>query len=107
MRNQTVETYTVEICIAGDHADAVRICRQFCMDNGFCVTVTPTTYVYTGGAEGGVIVRCINYPRFPTSPSELFAKSQALAERLRVGLCQHSFLLIAPDKTLWVTEREE
>ena len=107
MRSATSPTYTVEICIAGDHADAVRICRQFCMESGFCVTVTPTIYVYTGGAENGVIVRCVNYPRFPTLPGELFAKAQALAEQLRVGLCQHSFSLIAPDKTLWVTEREE
>lgn len=106
MRNE-LPTYTVEICIAGDHADAVRVCRKFCMAHGFCVTVTPTTYVYTGGAEAGVIVRCINYPRFPTTPADLWAMASVLAEDLRVSLCQHSYSMIAPDRTLWMTEREQ
>lgn len=106
MRYVESATYTVEICVAGDHADAIRICRQFCMGRGFCVTVTPTTYVYTGGAEEGVIVRCINYPRFPTPPDDLWSKAIALAECLRRGLSQHSFSMIAPDRTLWATERE-
>lgn len=107
MPSNKVSTYTVDICIAGDAADATRICRQFCMDKGFCVTVTPTTYVYTGGAEAGVIVRCINYPRFPSENAELWNKTLILADKLRAGLCQHSYTMIAPDRTLWVSERDE
>lgn len=100
-------THGVTIYIAGEAKDAERICRQFCMDHGFCVTVTATTYVYTGGAEAGVIVGCINYPRFPSTPSELCGKAKALAEALRFGLCQHSYTLAAPDKTEWITERDQ
>lgn len=107
MKRVEAPTYTVEICIAGDAREAENICRRFCMAHGFCVTVTPTTYVYTGGAEAGVIVRCINYPRFPSDPADLWERAEVLAHALRVGLFQHSFSMIAPDRTLWVTEREE
>lgn len=107
MIGNELTTYTVEICIAGDEADAVRIARQFCMTAGFCVTVTPTTYVYTGGAEAGVIVRCINYPRFPSSQADLWVKAEILANELRSGMCQHSFTMIAPDRTLWSSERDQ
>ena len=37
-----VQTYTVDLFIAGDAAEARRICRQHCMAVGLCVTVTPT-----------------------------------------------------------------
>lgn len=107
MTREEVLTYTAEICIAGDQNDAIRICRAFCMANGFCVTVTPTTFVYTGGAENGVLVRCINYPRFPSTNNEIWSKAEKLAEELRIGLYQHSFSIVAPDRTLWVTERQQ
>lgn len=107
MQQIEAPTYTVQIFIAGDVRDAQRICSKFCMDNGFCVTVTPTTYVYTGGVEAGVIIGCINYPRFPTGPTILWDKAFKLANLLREGLYQHSYSMVAPDRTLWVTEREE
>lgn len=102
-----VTTYTATIYIAGDAKAAERTCRLFCNANGFCVTVTPTTYIYTGGAESGVIVGCINYPRFPSDPSDLFAKATDLAEMLRTDLVQHSYTIVAPDRTVWVSERAE
>jgi hypothetical protein len=99
-----VPTYTVDIFIAGEPADARRLCREFCM-TGLCVTVTPTEFIYTGGAETGVRVGLINYPRFPSTPEELWAKASQLSEVLRRGLCQWSYLLVAPDKSVWVSER--
>lgn len=107
MKCRFKDTYTATIYIAGDTKDAERICRQFCMEHGFCVTVTPTVYVYTGGAEAGVIVGCINYPRFPLSSVSLFAKAEMLAEMLKTGLFQHSYTIVTPDKTVWVSGREE
>jgi hypothetical protein len=41
------------IYIAGPVAKIESVCRKFC-ERGMCVTVTPTTYIYTGGSEGGV-----------------------------------------------------
>lgn len=95
----------VSIFIAGDAARATRICRDHCDEVGQCVTVTPTTYVYTGGEEAGVIVGLINYPRFPSEPHEIWHKAETLALLLRDGLGQESFTIQAPDKTVWFSWR--
>lgn len=73
---------------------------------GLCVTVTPTTFFYTGGAETGVCVRLVNYPRFPKEPSEIDAAAMALARELRDGLCQWSVMIETPQRCVWLTTRE-
>lgn len=98
-------TYTVDIFIAGDHEQAKQAAREFCLEHGWCVTVTPTAFIYTGGEESGVRVGAVNYPRFPCTPDELFAKARQLAESLVERLCQHSVLLVAPDRSVWLTRR--
>ncbi len=60
----------VSIFIAGDYDKAHEICRAHCDAVGLCVTVTATSYIYTGGEEAGVIVGLINYPRFPSEPAD-------------------------------------
>lgn len=102
-----VPTYTIDLFIAGDVADARRICREQCKAIGLCVTVTETDFIYTGGAEAGVRVGLVNYPRFPCSPDELWLKAWQVAEALKRGLCQWSYLLVAPDKTRWYSDRPE
>jgi hypothetical protein len=102
-----VVTYTVDIFIAGEIADARRICREFCKARGLCVTVVECDFIYTGGAEKGVCVGAINYPRFPATPEAVWSKACDLAEELRVGLCQWSVCLVAPDKTLYLSERSD
>lgn len=91
----------ISIFIAGDYDAARQICRDFCDEVGFCVTVTATSYVYTGGEEEGVIVGLINYPRFPKSQAELADKALRLANRLREGLGQESYSIQYPDTTVW------
>lgn len=102
-----VQTYTIDLFIAGDADHARRICRQMCMEIGLCVTVTPTEFIYTGGAESGVRVGLVNYPRFPATPEKLWETATLVAEALRVGLCQWSCLLVAPDKSKWINHRPE
>lgn len=99
-------TRTITIYIAGDAAEARRVCRRYCLGVGLCVTVSDCDYVYTGGSEAGVAVGLLNYPRFPSTPEELFAKAEGLAMALLDGLCQHSVLICADDKTVWITSRE-
>lgn len=105
MKTETAPTYTATIYIAGDIDEARRVCREACMA-GLCVTVTPTEFIYTGGAEAGVAVGLINYPRFPAEPAGIFAKAEALALKLIDGLCQHSASIVATDRTVWLTRRE-
>ena len=98
-------SYYYNIWLAGDYDDARRACREFCSQEGACVTVTPVSYIYTGGEEAGVCVRMLNYPRFPAQPDELWAKAWRLAEHLRVRLHQDSVLVEAPYQIRWSSFR--
>lgn len=107
MRIETAPTYTATIFIAGDHARALRVCQAHCDEVGLCVTVEPTTYVYTGGAEAGVRVGLINYPRFPSTGRDIFRRAKALGMLLLDGLEQQSFSIVATDGTTWFSRRAE
>ncbi|MCA1298024.1 hypothetical protein [Stappia indica] len=104
MKN-AVPTFWAEILIAGDVHDATRICREYC-GCGLCVTVQSAEYVYTGGSQSGVIVRLINYPRFPADRETILDHANALAERLRAGLFQDSYSVMTPEETRWYSRRE-
>lgn len=93
--------------IAGDVADARRSLRTQCMEDGLCVTVSPTTFVYTGGAEDGVAVGFVNYPRFPTTPGLLQERARVVALRLIEDMSQQSALVVGPVTTEWLTRRKE
>lgn len=101
-----VQTYTATIFIAGDYSHATQVCQEFCMSIGLCVTIEPVEYIYTGGRESGVRIGLINYPRFPDEPNIIFDKALCLARLLRTRLAQHSFSVVATDKTIFETTRE-
>lgn len=105
-RHEACPAYPVGIFIAGDAKVAIMACREFCDKEGLCVTVTPTTYVYTGGQEEGVIVGLINYPRFPAEAGRIYATAEALAERLCVVLGQQSYTVQTPDAAFWTSYRQ-
>lgn len=109
MQTKTEPTYFVRLYMAGDIQRAKELLRAECYppNDGLCVTVEPTTFIYTGGEESGIVAGFVNYPRFPTDPDQLFARAHHIAERLIVGLCQWSALLVAPDKTAWVNCRPD
>lgn len=102
-----VPTIRYDIFIAGDVAQAKQLCREFCLEQGLCVTVEPVAYIYTGGEEAGVRVGLINYPRFPTEKSSLRNVAKALAHKLMLGLCQHSYTMAGPDETEWYSRRPQ
>lgn len=106
MTRQEATTYTAAIYVAGPPADAERICREFVL-RGLCVTVEPVEFIYTGGQERGVRVGLINYPRFPADPAAIFATAEELALALIEGLHQHSASIVATDKTVWMSRREQ
>lgn len=102
-----VPANTVRIYMAGDFEQALACCRKYAFETGFCVTVTPTEYVYTGGQESGVIVEAINYARFPSEPDALLRRMTELAAKLRIALCQHSFTIQTPTESEWFSWREQ
>ena len=98
-------TIRFDIFIAGDFARAKEICRAYCFEIGLCVTVEPVDYIYTGGEEAGVRVGLINYPRFPCDEFALRLKAGNLADLLMEGLHQHSYSVVGPNETEWVSRR--
>lgn len=104
-RKHEQKSFWVDIYLAGDAAMAREVCRQHCLKVGLCVTVTPTEYIYTGGQESGVIVRLVNYPRFPCSDAELEGKASALAVKLAEALCQWSVLIQTPKTVTWLDRK--
>lgn len=95
------KSIAVSIFMAGDYARATEVCRGYYSGRGGCVTVTPTTYVYTGGVEAGFIIGFINYPPYPDGwEDSLIAKAMALAEVLRTELEQESYTIQGPTRTI-------
>jgi len=106
MIRKEAPSYPVSIFMAGDIAAATDYARRYCDDNGFCVTITPTVYVYTGGQEAGFIVGLVNYPRFPLSPDALWEAAETIAAYLRERLYQDSYTIQAPDRSVWISHRQ-
>lgn len=105
----TVPTYTAAIYVGFKHRDTSRvhdiseveaICQAYCDDVGLCVTITPTTFYYTGGREPGAVVGLINYPRFPSDPVEIRRKALEIAESLREAHEQYAVSIVFPDETV-------
>lgn len=98
-------TIRFDIFIAGDLAEAKKICRQYCFDVGLCVTVESVDFIYTGGEEAGLKVGLINYPRFPSTEADLCAHADTLGRLLMEGLFQQSFSVVGPAETKWSSRR--
>lgn len=106
MREVETESYPIQIWVAGDFAKAMEVCRSYCDETGFCVSVSQALYIYTGGQESGVVVGLINYGRFPTTGPALLLRARAIAMRLLDGMGQESCSIQANDKTIWISRRE-
>ncbi len=79
--------------------EATEVAQAYCNEVGLCVTVTPTTFVYTGGREPGAAIGLINYPRFPSSPEKIREHALALAKQLKDRLGQWKVSIVFPDET--------
>ena len=81
--------------------DEVRnLCQNYVNEIGWCVTVTPTEFIYKNGMEPGVIIGAINYPRFPSTPEQMKKQVLDLAEILLVELNQYRVSIVFTDETL-------
>jgi len=102
----TAPTINFTIFIAGDIIIAKQVLREYCMETGFCVTIEPTTYIYTGGEEAGIRVGIINYPRFPETEQSLWNRATTIAETLRVRLCQMSYTIVGPTESRYFSAKK-
>lgn len=94
---------TFIIYIAGDIGALMEACRAECDRAGWCVTVTPTTFVYTGGQESGAAIGVINYARFPTPVEEIENRVLHFARHLLCVLYQKSCSVVGPERTHYLT----
>ena len=102
MKKLTCPTYTSEIYIAGDIPMAKQLLREYCLQ-GFCVSIEPVSYIYTMGEESGMVVRIINYPRFPRTQDEIKQKGVELGELLIKGLHVGSCSVVCTDETVFLS----
>lgn len=103
---KTVGTFVVRLYLSGPIEVAKQVLRQECLREGLCITIEPTTFIYTGGEEAGFVVGILNYPRFASTSDMLLGRARAIMHRLLDATFQHSALLVAPNTTEWVTKRE-
>jgi len=105
--NTIVElTYVVRLYLSGPIEVAKQVIRRDCLRAGLCVTVEPTTFIYTGGEEAGYVVGLLNYPRFPSAPDDLVRRARELMYMLLDETHQHSALMVTPDQSEWITKKD-
>lgn len=107
MRVEAAPTFWARLYLSGPIEVAKQTIRAECLREGLCVTIEPTTFIYTGGEETGYVVGLINYPRFPKSPEEITGRGHDLMHKLLAATHQHSALFMTPDGTEWVTVRAD
>jgi hypothetical protein len=105
MNIKTEASCSIKIYIAGDYASAKQWLHRECVREGLCVTIQETEFIYTNGAESGVVVGLENYPRFPKAREELQQRAEFIARGLMSELCQSSAMIVGPSETMWLTTR--
>ena len=98
----TLPTYAIRIYLSGPIAVAKHVIREHVLVHPLCVTVEPTTFIYTGGEEQGYVVGLLNYPRFPSTPDELDTRALDLTHLLLGSTFQRSALVVTPRETIWL-----
>jgi hypothetical protein len=107
MRTEIERTHTVRLYLSGPIEVAKQAIRADTLHAGLCVTIEPTTFIYTGGEEAGYVVGLLNYPRFPCEPQALEDRARDLMHKLLAATHQQSALMVTPERTEWVTLREQ
>lgn len=91
-KTNNCESYYANIHIAGN-IDFAKNCLRMWTMQGACVQLIECDYIYTGGAESGMIVRLSQYPRFKRKESEIHDMAIELGKYLAQQLCQISFTI--------------
>lgn len=107
MEALTTPTYQIRLYLSGPIDVAKHVIREMCFAQGLCVTVEPTTYIYTGGEEQGYVVGLLNYPRFPSSVENLTDTAESLALALLGKTYQKSVLIVSPRESKWLSVHAE
>lgn len=102
---KTELTFRAELFIAGDVDTARAIIRQHFYERGLSVTVTvmPTSFIYAGGDEAGMVIGLVNHPSFPLENVDVIRlMAREVAELLMPKLNQRTSLIVTPELTEWI-----
>jgi hypothetical protein len=99
-------SYWVKIYASGPIEEAKQIIRRECKKEGLCITIDPTTFIYTGGEENGYVIGFINYPRFSSDNDSIWNRAEKIARILLEETYQSSVLIMSFDKCLWISNRD-
>jgi predicted signal transduction protein with EAL and GGDEF domain len=103
MQVETIATYQATIYIAGDLATARAFLRREAYESWLCVSLLPIEYVFTGALEVGVAIGFVAYPQVPKTSEQIFERARDIAARLIPALGQQMALVVASDRTVWLT----
>ena len=104
MNTESTFSETIKIYIAGSRQNIEDCCKAFCNEIGFCVTVTETNFIYTGGSETGFEIGIINYARFPSNYDGLITNAEVLAKRLIEDSFQSSCSIVSSRESIYITK---
>jgi hypothetical protein len=62
--------------------EITEVIKKWCTEEGQCVTVSPTHFVYVDGEEPGLVIGFINYARYPKSKAEISNRAHELGRLL-------------------------
>jgi len=79
--------------------DVRKICDEWVNNIKDCVIITAIEFRYVDGDEVGVIVRYINYPRFPRTRKIIRNRALKLAGILMTELRQYKVTVTTPYKS--------
>ncbi len=108
-------TFTASIYVGTRHGyfgdvtpvDKIRKWLQdFCNEIKLGVTLTQTEFIYVDGAEPGVIVGLINYPRFPKPIKEIKENAIAIAQGLMDLCVQERVSVVFSDETVMLEKND-
>lgn len=110
-RQKSVDTFTATIYVGlrkgytnefVNKFTVLDIIQAYVSVNKLCVTITETEYIYVEGREPGLIIGLINYPRFPSSNSDIEMKAYELTDILLNFCCQEKITIVMPKKTVTI-----
>jgi len=106
---KTIPTYTANVYVGLRHSYTYsyttenvvrRWLKDYCTREKTGVTLTPTEFIYVDGAEPGVIIGLIRYPRFPKEIERIEEEALAIAKGLMELCRQERVSVVFPDRTV-------
>lgn len=107
MKVKVTRSYTFDIYVTGSRSAVEDYLQEYCMKNGFCFSIIPLEYIYSGGKESGYSVRIINYARFPKGEEQLEEIANHVAKKLIEKTNTWSASVVTPTHSYYITQRDE